>query len=92
MFSRLACACAGVMPYFFRDVLGDFLAFGRHLRIEFERLEVQLGGNVARHPLQRMVERLEADGAPGACNVGDEVDFERSGHGGMDLNSTREEC
>ena len=73
---------------FFRDVLGDVLAFRRHLRIELERLEVQLGGNVARHPLQRVVQRFKTNEAPRACNVGDEIYVERNGHGGMGLNST----
>ena len=50
----------------FGDVLGNFLAFGRHLRIELERLEVQLGRDVAGHARQRLVQRFQADGAPGA--------------------------
>ena len=76
----------------FGDVLGNFLTFRHHMRIELKRLEMQFGADVARHAPKRLVQRFEADDAPRAGNVRDEIDFERSGHGGMGLNSTRVGC
>ena len=62
-----------------REVLGRVLALGRHRRIELERLEVQLDRDLVVEPLERLLERPEADRAPGAGDVGDEIDLHRLG-------------
>jgi hypothetical protein len=52
---------------------------------------VELGGDLGGHALQRGFESAEADGAPGAGDVGDEVDAEVGGHGiGVAKNSHHE--
>src|SRR6185312_5430103 len=68
-------------PVFFGNVLSNFLALGRHLGVELERLEMKLGGNVSADARQGLIERFQADRAPGAGDVGNKVDFEWSGHG-----------
>ena len=66
-----------------RDVFGRVLAFGRHRRVELERLEVQLDRDLVAEPLERPVERPQADRAPGAGDVGNEIDLQRLRcHGG----------
>jgi len=67
---------------FFVQVLVGVLAFGRHVGVEFEGLEVEVGGDLWGHALQRGFEGAEADGTPGAGDVGDEVDAEVGGHEG----------
>ena len=59
-----------------RDVLGNFLAFGGHLRIELKRLEMQRRRHVARHARKRLLQRLEADGAPRAGNIRNKIYLE----------------
>ena len=61
-----------------RQVLDDLLALRRHLRVQLERLEVQVGLHFAVEPLERAFERVEADRAPGAGDIGDEIDLHRS--------------
>ena len=63
------------------QVLADVLPFGTHLRIEFEGLEVQLGPDVGRDAREGGFERAQTDGAPGARDIGDEIDLEGGGHG-----------
>jgi hypothetical protein len=67
------------------EVLGHVHAFGRHVRRQFERLEVDVGRDLAIEALQGLFQRREPDGAPRADHVGDEVDAEldgcRHGHG-----------
>lgn len=67
---------------FFGDVLGNFLALRPHVGVQLKRLEMQLGRDVPTHARKRLVERFEANHAPGAGNVRNEVDFEGGGHEG----------
>ena len=48
---------------------------------------MQLGADVTGHVGKCPVERFEANHAPGAGNVGNEIDFEGGGHGIALLNS-----
>ena len=56
----------------------DFLAFGRHLRVQLEGLEMQIDDQV-RDVLpdlrNALLETEQADHAPGAGDVGNKVDF-----------------
>ena len=60
---------------FARQVLGNVLAFGRHLRIELEGLEMPLDRHVRPQALHGALQRIESDGAPRAGHVGDEIDL-----------------
>jgi len=62
------------------QVLGDALAFRRQLRVQFERLEVDVGLHLAVEALQCLIQRRQPDGAPRADHVGNEIDAQR-GHG-----------
>src|SRR5690606_20886963 len=57
-----------------RDVLGDVLAFRPHARIELEGLEMDRCIDLVAQPVQGGLERGQADRAPGAGDIGDEVD------------------
>ena len=60
----------------FLQVLANVLALWPHLRIQLERLKVQVQRHLALQPVRRLLQRLEADDAPGAGDIGDEIDFE----------------
>ena len=59
-----------------RDVPG-ILALGRHGRIELEGLEVQVDRDRVADAAERRFERVQADRAPGAGDVRDEIDAHR---------------
>jgi hypothetical protein len=80
--SRVRALCSAERAVFLRQVFLDVLAAGRHAGIQFERLEVQLGGDLAVEALQGLLERVQADDAPRAGDVGDEVDSQFV-HGGI---------
>ncbi|MCY1299867.1 hypothetical protein D9M70_494110 [compost metagenome] len=63
------------------EVVGDGLAFGGHVGVQLEGMQHDLGIDAVAQPLQRQLERRQADGAPRAGDVGDEVDSEGLGHG-----------
>src|SRR5687767_2143442 len=63
-----------------RNVLANVLSLRRHLRVEFERLEMNVGGRFIADTLERLFERSEPDHAPGAGDIGHEVDLEVRGH------------
>src|SRR3546814_4418297 len=56
------------------QVFDRVLALGAELRIEFERLEMEIDLDLAAHALQRLLQRSQADRAPRADHVGNEVD------------------
>ena len=60
---------------FLRDVLGNFLALGRHLWIQFKRLEVNFSCDFGFDSFKRLVKRGKANHAPGARYVRHEIDF-----------------
>ena len=60
-------------------MLGGILAFGDHLRIQLERLEMDLRRNFALELRQRLLQRSEPDRAPRAGDIGDKVDTDGSG-------------
>ena len=64
-----------------RQMLADVLTTGGHLRVEFERLEMQFSGKLVLQPVQRLLQCRQADGAPRTGNVGDEIDLQGTGHG-----------
>ena len=66
-----------------RQVLADVLAFGAHLRVQLEGLEAQVDGDLALHALDGTFQGCQPDGAPGAGDVGDEVDVKGLGHGAI---------
>src|ERR1700761_8715760 len=57
------------------DVLAGVLALGPHAGVQLEGLEVQRDGHLGAEALQRGLERGEADGAPRAGDIGDEIDL-----------------
>ena len=59
---------------FARNMLCGIFAFGRHIRVEFERMPVSFGGNVLADKRQRLLHLLQANDAPWADHVGDDVD------------------
>ncbi|KPX78779.1 hypothetical protein ALP66_05728 [Pseudomonas amygdali pv. photiniae] len=65
---------------FFGDVLFDVLPFGRHVRVQLERLEVDVRLHFIPQRLQRLIQRAQADDTPGAGNIGDEIDLQCSRH------------
>ena len=67
---------------FLRQVLDRVLAFGRHLRIELEGLEMQLDGDVVADPRHRLLQRMQPDRAPGARDIGHEIDLDGGRHDG----------
>ena len=64
----------------FLQVLANVLTLRPHLRVQLERLKVQVQRDLALKPVRRLLQRLEADDAPGAGDIGDEIDFEGGGH------------
>ena len=68
---------------FLGQVLAQVLALRPHLRIELEGLEIQLHLDaIALQACEGLLQSSQANGAPGAGNVRDEIDLER-GHRGM---------
>src|SRR4029453_19210664 len=63
------------------DVLADVLPVRRHLRIELERLEMNIGWRFLADALERLLQRFQPDYAPGTGDIGHEVNLEVSGHG-----------
>jgi hypothetical protein len=63
-----------------RQVLSDILATDGHLRIELERLKVQLGRKVSADTLERLLQGTQTDGAPGTRNIRDKINFEGLWH------------
>jgi hypothetical protein len=70
----------GRRAIFAGDMLDHILALGRHVGIELERLEMQRGFDLVTSACQRLFQAVQADDAPGAGNVRDEIDLERAGH------------
>ena len=62
------------------EVFGDVLAARRQLRIELERLEMNLGSHGIADALQRLFERAQPDHAPGTGDIRHEVDLELGSH------------
>jgi hypothetical protein len=58
-----------------REIRHRILPLGAHVRVQLEGLEVNLYGDVAADALQRDFQRVQPHSAPGAGDVGDEVDF-----------------
>jgi len=56
-------------------VLDDVLALGGHARVQFERLEVDLGLHLAAELVEGFGQAAQADDAPGAGHIADEIDF-----------------
>ncbi|MCY1180698.1 hypothetical protein D9M73_211610 [compost metagenome] len=62
------------------EMLDQVLAFRRHVGVQFERLDVQLHVHIVAQPANGGEQAVQADGAPGADHVGDEVDGEGLAH------------
>src|SRR5690606_5452012 len=75
----------GRAAVFLRQVLGDVLALGAHLRVQLEGLEADVGRHLAVEALQGLLQPAQADGAPGAGDVGDEIDGQAWGVHGAGL-------
>ena len=72
-------------PVFFRQMLADILAAGRHRRIQFKRLELQFRADLAIQFGKRLTQRVQADRAPRAGYVGNKIYrqlLDLLGHGG----------
>ena len=66
---------------FLRQVFGGILPLRWHLRVQLERLEMDLRRHLARKLRQRLLQRRQPARAPRAGNVGDEVDAHGNGWG-----------
>ena len=74
---------------FLRQVLGDVLAAGRHTGVELEGLKVQVGVKFGCQPGQRLFQRAQTNGAPGAGHIRHEINGEGGGHGqGLTMDKT----
>ena len=62
------------------DVLDDVLALGTHVRVQLEGLEMQVDGDIRRHALDGLLQRLEADRAPRARHVRYEINPQLLAH------------
>ncbi|RMU42955.1 hypothetical protein ALP29_201866 [Pseudomonas syringae pv. avii] len=67
---------------FLGNVLFDVLAFGRNVRVQFEGLKMNLRLHFVTQRFKRLIQRAQADDAPGAGNIGNEIDLQCSGHDG----------
>ena len=70
----------GRRAVFLRQVLGDVLPAGRHLRVQLKGLKVQLGAEHIAGLRQGLLQRSQADGAPGAGDIGNKVNFQGRDH------------
>ena len=57
-------------------MLNDILAAWRHVGIELEWMEVQFDLHFVAQTGQRLLERTKPDRAPGARDIGHEIDFD----------------
>jgi hypothetical protein len=57
-------------------MLGDILPLRGHVGVELERLEMNFRAHLAIKIFQRLLERLQADDAPRAGDIGDEIDLD----------------
>ena len=73
-----------------REVVVAVLAFRRHLRVQFERLEVQFDLHLVTDPGNRLLQGFQSDRAPRAGDIGDEVDSQGRGHGRFSARDDRE--
>ena len=64
-----------------RQVLGGIFTLGGHLRVQFKRLEVDLGADLPVELRQCLLQRRQSHRTPRAGNVGDKVDADGSGSG-----------
>jgi hypothetical protein len=64
---------------FLRQVFAQVLSTRAHVRVQLERLKVQIGLHFAIQALQGFFKGTQAYSAPRAGNVGDKIDFQR-GH------------
>ena len=53
-----------------RQMFGDAFTFGHHLRVQFERLKMNIRRHIALYLGERLLQGLETDRAPGADDVG----------------------
>ncbi len=60
----------------FGQVFAGVLAFGAHVGVEFEGLEVDVGRDFGAQLAQSLLQGAQAHGAPRAGDIGDEIDFE----------------
>jgi len=67
-------------PVFFSDVFEDVLALGAHARVQFERLEMDVGLDFAGDALQRLLQRFQADRAPGTRYIRHEINSHLLAH------------
>jgi hypothetical protein len=58
------------------DVLGNILPFRGHVRIELERLKVNVDARSVVDARERLLERAQSDHAPWTGDIGHEVDFQ----------------
>ncbi|MDR6162037.1 hypothetical protein QE391_001665 [Pseudomonas fluorescens] len=70
----------GAAPIFAHHVLDGVLALGRHVRVQFERLEGQLHSNFAGNICDGLFQRCRAECAPGAHHIRHKVDPDRKSH------------
>ena len=71
----------GRRAVFLRQMLGQVLAAFGQVGVEFERLQVQADRHGRRQALERLQQRGQPDGAPGAGDIGDEIDVQQLAHG-----------
>ncbi|MNG12638.1 hypothetical protein D3C84_962620 [compost metagenome] len=70
----------GRSPVLAHQVLDRLLTFGRHVRVQLERLVGQLDRDFPGHVLDRLLQRRRPQRAPGAHHIGDEIDGDGGRH------------
>ena len=64
--------CDAVLLY---QVLGDVLAARAHVGVQFEGLEMQIDLQIGPQAANGLLQGIQADGAPWAGHIGDEIDL-----------------
>ena len=75
--ARGAAVAAGRRAVFLAHMLAQILPAGRHVRVQLERDEPDVGARHVRHLVQRAFQPAQADHAPGADDIRDELDRQR---------------
>ena len=76
MRARVAWDSSALEPYFSVMCSTMFWPSAGHARVQFERLEVDLGLHLAAEWVEGFGQAAQADDAPGAGHIADEIDFQ----------------
>ena len=78
----VSAALFGRAAIFARDMLCGIFAFWRHVGVQLKRVPVRFGGNVLVNERESLLNLLQANDAPWAYHVRNDIDAQRNGGGG----------